>query len=86
MSTFEICLLQSTLNSLKREKENMDYQFDLRRQNILRQIREAKSSDTADKLLHELGIFNDEKRRETDKINKKIEDATAELSRKLTRY
>jgi hypothetical protein len=85
MAPQEIIRLQNSLNSLKREKELLEVEYERRKQNIRNQLLQASFGERAGEktrqLLNDLGLVNDERLRELAKINQKIQSAKNDLNR-----
>jgi hypothetical protein len=81
MAPQEIWRLQSSLNSLEREKVHLEVEYERRKQNIRAQLLMATPGERTRQLLNDLGLVNDERLRELAKINAKIQQAKNDLNR-----
>jgi hypothetical protein len=81
----EISRLQNLINTYQRDKLFLELHYERKRQNITNQMlalsrQPQPTGEETRKLILELGYLNEEKRREIDKLNAKIEEAKNQIS------
>jgi hypothetical protein len=87
MATNEIPRLQNELNSLKREKEMIDQDYQQRRQAILNLMSTTPPTiERAREMVNGMTQVNNEYRWKSSQINSKIQETQMELLRKMQQH